>query len=156
MADDQGFYAPLGYSPLWLWAGLLLAALAVGWIVAVLAATRQPRARTAPDSPAAMLPAAGLKEHYLARIHEVETAAGTGALPQRAAHQELSLLLRLFIRDATGQDMTRMTLADIREQPLPGVAEAIGRIYPGEFAAEPLPSVTASAAVAREAVRAWS
>lgn len=156
MADDQGFYAPLGYSPWWLWAGLLLAALAVGWIVAVLAGTRKTRPGPAPESHTTPLPAAGLKEHYLARIHEVERAAGIGELPQRAAHQELSLLLRLYIRDATGRDVTRMTLADIREQPLPGVAEAIGRIYPGEFAAEPLPTVTASAAVARDAVRAWN
>ena len=41
-----------------------------------------------------------------------EAAAGTRS--DRSAHQELSLLIRSFVRDASGVDATRMTLAELR------------------------------------------
>lgn len=155
MQGDPGFHGPLPYSPMWLWAGLGLLLLVAAWYIFVFTSTRQPRQDTARvTAPLTDLPA--LKAAYLQRISDVEHNAAAGSLAARAAHQEISLLLRRFVRDATGVDAPRMTHADLAEHPLPAAAAAISALYPGEFGPEPLPAVAASAATAREAVRSWS
>jgi uncharacterized protein (DUF885 family) len=152
---DPGFQGPLQYSPAWLWAGLGLLLLVAAWYIFVFTSTRQPRRDTA-DVPAPLTDLPALKAAYLQRISDVEQKAAAGSLAARAAHQEISLLLRRFVRDATGVDAPRMTHADLAEHPLPAAADAIWALYPGEFGPEPLPAVAASAATAREAVRSWS
>ncbi|MFF1251546.1 hypothetical protein ACFVYC_03520 [Pseudarthrobacter sp. NPDC058329] len=155
MQADPGFHGPLQYSPLWLWAGLALLLLVAAWYVFLFTATRPPRPRSEEASaPLTDLP--GLKAAYLQRITDVEQHAAAGNLPARTAHQEISLLLRRFVRDATGVDAPRMTHADLAAHPLPAAAAAIAALYPGEFGHEPLPAVAASAATAREAVHSWS
>jgi hypothetical protein len=86
----------------------------------------------------------------------VEADAAAGHLTSRASHQELSLLVRKFARDVTGIDAPRMTLAELDSHPLPAAANAVGRLYPGEFGAEPLPPLARSAEAARQAVRSWN
>ena len=49
-----------------------------------------------------------------------------------------------------------MTLAELHVHPLPGIAEAVSRIYPGEFGVEPLPPLMQSAETARQAVWQWN
>ena len=49
-----------------------------------------------------------------------------------------------------------MTLAELDSHPLPAAADAVGRLYPGEFGAEPLPPLARSAETARQAVRSWN
>jgi hypothetical protein len=152
---DPEFLGPLPYSPLWTWAGAILLLLVAVWYAFVFAGTRRPRPRPASlPAPLTSLPA--LQSAYLQRIDDVEQEAATGTISARAAHQEISFLLRRFVRDATGVDAPRMTHADLVKHPLPRAAEAVGALYPGEFGSEPLPSVAASAATAREAVRSWS
>ena len=97
-----------------------------------------------------------LKAAYLLRIDAVEAEAAAGLLTTRASHQELSLLVRKFARDVTGVDAPRMTLAELDSHPLPAAANAVGRLYPGEFGAEPLPPLARSAETARQAVRSWN
>ncbi|CAM3306320.1 hypothetical protein PSET11_03221 [Arthrobacter ulcerisalmonis] len=154
MGAEPEFYGPLGYNPWWLWSGMVLMVLCVAWVVGVLVRTRRRPVR--PDTMPRPAQTAALVQDYLARIQAVESAAGAGTISQRAAHQELSLLVRGFFRDATGQDATRMTLAELGAQNLPAAAHAITALYPGEFGHEPLPTVTASAAAARAAVQAWN
>jgi hypothetical protein len=152
---DPGFHGPLPYSPVWLWAGLGLLFLVAAWYIFVFTSTRQPRQDTADvAAPPTGLPA--LKAAYLQRISDVERNAAVGNLAARSAHQEISLLLRRFVRDATGVDAPRMTHADLADHPLPAAAAAIAALYPGEFGPGPLPAVDDSAAAAREAVRSWS
>lgn len=156
MQDEYGFYGPLQYSPGWMWLGLALLVLVAGWFAFVFLSTRKQRVPAA--SPRFTPPSdiAGLKEAYLQRIDAVAADADSGRLTARASHQELSLLVRKFVRDVTGVDAPRMTLAELHRHPLPPAAEAVGRIYPGEFGAEPLPSVAHSAETARQAVRSWN
>jgi hypothetical protein len=154
--DNTGFYAPLQYNPLWLWAGIGLLALVLAWYVFVFLSTRT---RRAPAAAPRFTPPSGihrLKEAYLLRIDAVEADAAAGRLTSRASHQELSLLVRKFVRDVTGVDAPRMTLAELDSHPLPVAANAVGRLYPGEFGAEPLPPLARSAEAARQAVRLWN
>jgi hypothetical protein len=153
---NAGFYAPLQYSPLWLWAGIGLLALVLGWYVFVFLSTRTRRVPAAAPRFTPPSDINGLKEAYLLRIDAVEADAAGGRLTSRACHQELSLLVRRFARDLTGIDAPRMTLADLDSHPLPIAADAVGRLYPGEFGAEPLPPIARSAEAARQAVRLWN
>lgn len=155
MQADPGFLGPLPYNPLWTWAGAALVLLVAAWYVFVLAGTRRPRPKPA-SRPAPLTDLPALQTAYLQRIAEVEQQAAAGNIGARAAHQEISLLLRRFVRDATGVDAPRMTQADLSKHPLPEAANAVGALYPGEFGPEPLPAVASSAATAREAVRSWS
>ncbi|MHC6594713.1 hypothetical protein [Arthrobacter sp. C152] len=154
MPADPAYYGPLPYSPLWLWCGAALLVLVAGWFAYVFAATR-PDPRQA-RSRAALTDLPALKAAYLQRITDVEGDAAAGRLTARAAHQEISLLLRGFVRDATGVDATRMTHQDLARHPLPAAAAAVAALYPAEFGPDPLPHVGASAARACEAVRSWT
>ncbi len=155
MQADPAFYGPLQYSPLWMWAGAALLALVGCWYAAVFVSTRR-RGDTAVRHPAALTDLPALKAAYLQRIDDLERDAAAGNLSLRAAHQEISLLLRSFVRDATGVDALRMTRLDLERHPLPAAAAVVGTLYPAEFGIEPLPPVAVSAAGARNAVSTWS
>ena len=156
MQADAEFYGPLQYSPVWVWAGAGLLVLVAAWYAFVLAATRRPRDVEAVRRPAQLTDLAGLKAAYVQRIGDVERDAASGTRSARESHQEISLLLRKFIRDATGVDAPRMTHADLAKHPLPAAAAAVAELYPAAFGPEPLPSVAGSAAAARRAVQAWN
>lgn len=159
MQADPGFFAPLQYSTAWAWCGVALLVLVAGWYVFVLATTRtawRPEPAGSAKGRSALTDLPSLKAAYLQRIRDVEQAAAAGTLDARPAHQEISLLLRGFVRDATGVDATRMTHQDLARHPLPVAADAVQDLYPAEFGPGPLPSVAASAARASAAVRAWS
>lgn len=156
MQVDPAFIGPLQYSPLWAWAGAALLAFVAAWYATVFAATRRRGTTDAGRVPAALTDLDTLKAAYLRRIDDVERSAAAGHLSQRAAHQEISLLLRRFVRDATGVDALRMTREDLVRHPLPAAAAAIEALYPAEFGLEPLPPVAASAANARNTVRTWT
>jgi len=154
--DNAGFYGPLQYSAVWQWAGLGVLALVLGWYVFVLLSTRK---RPLPAAAPRFTPPSdlnSLKEAYLLRIDAVMADAAAGRLSGRESHQELSLLVRKFVRDVTGVDAPKMTLADLHRHPLPAAAAAVCVLYPAEFAAEPLPPLARSAATARETVRSWN
>jgi hypothetical protein len=153
---DPGIYGPLQYSQGWMWTGLALLALVLGWYTFVFLSTREPKvpAQTPRFTPTSDL--VGLKKAYLQRIDAVTADAAAGLLTAREAHQELSLLVRRFARDITGVDAPRMTLAELEGRALPPVAEAVRRIYPGEFGLDPLPPVAESAETARQAVWQWN
>jgi hypothetical protein len=156
---DPGFYGPLPYSPAWMWCGAALLALVAGWYAVVLFSTRtsaRPNPGSSGPGRSALTDLPALKTAYLERINDVDQAAAAGRLEARPAHQQISLLLRQFVRDATGVDATRMTHQDLARHPLPVAADVVEALYPAEFGPGPLPSVTASAAKASAAVRAWS
>lgn len=156
MENESGFYAPLEYSGWFLWAGLGLLALVAAWLAFVFLSTRQ-RASAIHD--AASGPPSdpySLRRDYLRRIDAVAADAEAGRLSARASHQELSLLIRSFVRDISGIDAPRMTLAELHGQGIPRAAEAIGSLYPAEFSRDPRESVAATAETAREVVRTWN
>ncbi|MEC5179509.1 hypothetical protein [Arthrobacter sp. CG_A4] len=175
---DGSFYGPLGYSGWFPWAALGLLVLVAVWYAYVVLSTRR---RTGPGVQEATRftppsDISGLQQDYLRRIDSVAREAQAGARSARAAHQELSLLIRSFTRDVSGVDAPRMTLADLRSVDphggnLPAVAEAIGRFYPAEFAAAPgcavpgfavqgsacqASAVPEAAETAREVIRSWN
>ncbi|MDN4646329.1 hypothetical protein [Arthrobacter sp. PsM3] len=165
---DGDFFGPLGYSGWFPWTALGLLVLVAAWYAFVFLSTRR---RPAAQDAARPVPFAApdldrLRRDYLQRIDAVDREAAAGTRTSRSSHQELSLLIRSFVRDASGVDATRMTLAELRaegppagNQPtrgLPAAADAIAAMYPAEFAALPAPGVPDAARTAREVVRSWN
>lgn len=154
MDGKADFYGPLLYSPWLLWVGLGLMVLVAGWFLFVFVSTRRPGLQAEPHATASDLNA--LQQEFLASINKVAADANSGRLPARQAHQEFSLLVRMFVQRATGVAAPRMTLAELQENGPPALVAAIARIYPGEFAAHPQESPADAAETAREVVRSWS
>jgi hypothetical protein len=154
MDGKADFYGPLLYSPWLLWLGLGLVALVAGWFLFVFLSTSRPEVQAEHFLPPSDLNA--LRKDFLERINRVAADAQSGHLPARQAHQELSLLVRMFVQHASGVAAPRMTLAELQENGPSPLATAIARIYPGEFAAHPQESPATTAETARELVRSWS
>lgn len=154
MDGRADFYGPLLYSPWLLWLGLGLLALVAGWFLFVFLSTRSPEVQAERYIPTSDLKT--LQKEFLERINGVASDAHSGRLPARQAHQELSLVVRMFVQRASGVAAPRMTLAELQENGPPALVTAIARIYPGEFAAYPQDEPAAAAETAREVVRSWS
>lgn len=174
-AVDGNFFPPLEYSVWFPWAGLGLLVLVGAWYAYVLLSTRRrPAPQAVPTLAAPDL--ARLRRGYLQRIDAVDREAAAGTRSSRSSHQELSLLVRSFVRDASGVDATRMTLADLRAHSdapenqaahshtptrkgassLPAAAEAVAAMYPAAFAAGPPSHVPDAAQAARMVVQSWN
>jgi hypothetical protein len=177
---DGDFLGPLDYSAWFPWAGLGLLVLVAGWCGYVVLSTRRrppvPQAVPPDPGPAAGPDLARLRREYLQRIDAVAGGAAAGTRSGRSAHQELSLLLRSFVRDASGLDATRMTLAELRalgqappmQAPpgrttphtttpgLPALSRAVAALYPAAFGPAAASGVPEAADTAREVIRSWT
>lgn len=175
---DGDFFGPLEYSGWFPWAAFGLLVLVAVWYAYLFRSTRRrpagQQAVQAPPPPAVAAPdLARLRRDYLERIDAVDREAAAGTRSGRSAHQELSLLIRSFVRDASGVDATRMTLAELRAvgavgavsavgaagtgaPGIPAAADAIAALYPAAFAAGPASDAADAARTAREVVRSWN
>lgn len=153
MQDNPGFYGPLQYSQVWFYLGALLLLLLAAWYVVLLWPRRKQASRDPAVGPRDV---AALRSACLQAIDSVEADADAGRLPERAAHQQLSFLVREFAGNVTGIPTTFMTLEEMRRQRVEPFASGIAGIYPAEFTPVTGQTVQDSAAAARQAVRAWS
>lgn len=155
MPADAPFYGPLAYSGFWLFLGLAFAAAAVGWVGYAVVSTRPPRAVAEPSIPR-VAASPGLRRLYLGRIEEIAALLEAGEIGPRTATQELSRIVRGFVQEATGVRASRMTLEELRRQPVAAVATAVERFYPGEFSAPGEPDAEAALVGARTVVDSWT
>ncbi|MFK0005997.1 hypothetical protein ACIQTZ_03025 [Paenarthrobacter sp. NPDC090520] len=153
MQDNSGFYGPLSYSQAWLWMGVLVLLVVAAWYVFLFWPRRERTRGTQPVIPRDL---AGLRTSCLQAIDSVVADADAGRLPERAAHQRLSFLVREFAGHATGKPATSMTLDELRRHGLEPFVDGIAGIYPAEFEPVSGRTVQDSAAAARQAVRAWN
>jgi len=156
MPDDNGFFPPVQYSPIWLVLGILILLLIVGWYVFVLVITRRRRQDVASGDPlAGIVPGPGLRETYLTLVDDVVRAHAEGALDSRQSHQRLSLIVREFAAQARGVRAQYMTLEDLRATQLTPLSATVGELYPGAFGADETGSLDVAADRARTLVREW-
>lgn len=98
-----------------------------------------------------------LKAQFLRAINDVGDRFDDGELDARAAHRELTGVMRHFVRrttglDVTGQDVTTLR-ADARTR---DVGNLVADLYEPEFARVSDHQLTASLRRARGVVRSWS
>ena len=78
-----------------------------------------------------------------------------GELGIREAHQRLSQLVRFHAYETSGVRAPQMTLADLRENDLTSLGDAVESLYPGAFDRIDRADVAEAAETARRVVRAW-
>lgn len=163
MRTSVGLQQPLPY-PAWVpvaGAALALAALAALFVMRYvltgrirgLAAARRPKA-----GPGVVTMPFDLNEakwRYMSRLDALLAAYGRGEVDTRVAHEEISRVVRSFVREATDIDVDEWTLADARRSPWPQLAELIAICYEPEFAEHPVADPRPGIEHAKAVIWSW-
>jgi len=156
MPDDNGYYPPVQYQPIWLILGIAIIAAIVAWYVFVWwYSKRKHRPKPPPPVIDPAITVEELRSKYFRLIGEVEDAFAQGELSRRVAHQRLGILVRAFAWESRGVKAQSMTLDDLERARVSGVSDAVELYYPAEFAAMEQGDVSRSAEAARQVVGTW-
>ncbi|MDJ1369858.1 hypothetical protein [Gulosibacter molinativorax] len=154
---NPGEVMPLvGYSPFWLVLGIAILALIAAFYVLVLlftAGRTKPTKMKAKTEPPVDLEK--LQHEGYSKIAQIETASMNGTLDPKAAHEQLSAVVREYVAEATGIPADHMTLSDLRRTELRGTTRAVEQFYPAVFGAEPQQDLGKSIHMAREVLAGW-
>lgn len=154
---NPGEVMPLvGYSPFWLVLGIAILALIAAFYVLVLlftaGRTKSAKFEEKPEPPVDL---EKLQHEGYTKIAEIETASMNGSLDTKAAHEQLSAVVREYVAEATGIPTDHMTLSDLRNTELRGTARAVEQFYPAVFGPEPQQDLAKSIHMAREVLAGW-
>jgi flagellar basal body-associated protein FliL len=158
MQDAKELLPLVNYQPQWIVIGSLLILGAVTWVGFIFWHTRKRPQKTVASLSAqkvANVDIAGLKKKYLGLIDQIAQESQQKAINARQAHQKLSILVRLFVFEATGYQTQVMTLADIEKRNLPKLQTTISALYPNEFSQLLTGSVEDALGKARDMVTTW-
>jgi len=97
-----------------------------------------------------------IKLKYLNKLDELERMLDSNNITNRKAFQELSLLIRSFIKEITGLDVTTCVLSDIRKMNIPVVYELIEEYYSPEFAKISKGNIRSSISKTRGVIYRWN
>ena len=101
-------------------------------------------------------PLSVLKWEYLQKLESLERGINAGAYSKRSAYQELSMLIRTFVTDATGIKVQNYSLHEIRRVGIPGLTALVQEYYEPEFARQSMADIRASLFRTRKAIELWS
>lgn len=151
------FFPPVQYQPWWGLIGFALLVLVAAWWVFVFVSTRRSRvpaeeSDAAPTGPQAEV----IRRRYLGLIDETRAAYASGALGDREAYHQLSLLMRSYVEEREGTRTVTLTLKELRATPLRPLSEAVARLYPGAFGPGRAGSVAQALDDARGLVSSWN
>lgn len=98
----------------------------------------------------------GVKGKYLGLLDKLSLHYKEGKITNKDAYQKLSVIIRDFVLDMSGIDLTKSTLSQIKEKNIPIVSELIGYYYLPEFAygtnEDPIPAIND----AKKVIGKWS
>ncbi|MBO4855113.1 hypothetical protein J5500_01745 [Candidatus Saccharibacteria bacterium] len=147
---------PFYYSFIWLIIGLLFLAIAIGIIAVIFYITRRKEikslANLKPQAPK-VIDIEALKAKYLAMVDEAERLFKERKTKASVAHQQLSLIVRLFYYEALGFHADILTLTDLKKSRHEHLTQVIEEYYPDEFDGLEKGSVAQSAEKARELIK---
>ena len=102
---NEYMYGPFYYSFAWLFVGILFLLMAIAVVVLIYYLTRKKEIKTIttlkPQAPK-VVDIEALKAKYLAMVDEVEKQFNARKTKASVAHQQLSLIARLFYYEALG------------------------------------------------------
>lgn len=122
------FTDPVPYTGPWLLFALGAVCLVILYLGCVLFFTR---ARPLPT--AAPADVRNLRAEHLAELDRIEEGVRAGALPLRAAYQQMSQVVRDYADQATPLPASAMSLTDLRDAGAGQLADAVAMMYPPEF-----------------------
>lgn len=101
---------------------------------------------------------ATLKKVYQKQLRELKKQVEINKITERMAFQRLSVLVRAFVSDYTGEDITTKTLADLKRIDRPGFAlliERIERYYEPEFGTDSAVNLSEELEEAKRFIKQW-
>lgn len=134
--DSSLMHEPAYYSPFWAFVGFIFIAIFFTTLTIVFYVTRRKPAKPfAKQVPRPMTPSeiSELRNKYLSLIQETELRFHSHKIKASVAHQELSILVRLFYMEACGFHAESLTLNDLRHYNKPKLISVIADFYPSEF-----------------------
>ena len=156
MSGSSFYYGQISYSPLWAIIGLGLIAIAASIVLVIFRVTRRRNIKTlgtlhikAPK----VVNMNVLRDKYVKLINQAEERFIKRQIKASEAHQQLSLLVRLFYYEAMGFHADVMTLGDLKKSNYKRLEKLVGQYYPAEFDKLENGAVSQSAQRAREIVR---
>ena len=96
------------------------------------------------------------QKEYLAKIAVVEQQYNSGAMDARAAHQELSAIVRMFVHDLTGINAQNFSLNELKAHNIYQISSLIENFYAPEFAERSEKETAQSIQEAREVILRWN
>ena len=156
MSGNSFYYGQISYSPLWVVIGLGLIIIAFTIVFVIFRITRRRNIRTlstlhiqAPKTVNMNV----LRNKYIKLINQAEERFVKRQIRASEAHQQLSLLVRLFYYEGMGFHADVMTLSDLKKSNYKRLVKLVNQYYPAEFDKLENGAVSQSAQRAREIVR---
>ncbi len=117
---------------------------------------RKKKEKTPKIRPPKKKPLSVLKWEYMQRLDHLERGIMAGSFTKRRAYQDLSMLIRSFVTDATGIKVQNYSLQEIRRVGIPGLTALVQEYYEPEFARQSMADIRASLFRTRKAIELWS
>ena len=97
-----------------------------------------------------------IKKDYLNKISLLEQKLENKQISNRKAYQNLSIIIRLFVFEATKINVQKCTLQEIKQYKFPVLTELVDEYYVPEFAKEEAEGINNSIEKTRKAIEKWS
>lgn len=157
MQGSDNFYGPISYKWIWLLFGLICVFLIVLMYFLIFFVTRKKVVKnlaTLKQLPPKIINKDELKQKYLALISQAENEHAQGLSKSSVAHQQISLLTRLFFCELHNIHTDVMTLGDLKKSRFADLTSIIEQFYPNEFDMLEKGNVSESAANAKNLIGA--
>lgn len=96
-----------------------------------------------------------LKRKYLKELDDIVIAVAEERKTTREAYNKMSRVIRKFVKETTGIDVLKCTLADIKLLNMPVLYELVKEYYEPEFSAHVQGDYIKSIDMTREAIKKW-
>ena len=97
-----------------------------------------------------------IKNKYLNMLDELDNMLDTKKISSRKAYQELSILIRSFVKEVTGIDVTTCVLSDIERMNMPIIYDLVKEYYSPEFARISIGNIRSSISKTRGVIYRWN
>ena len=155
LANPALMHEPMYYSILWTFVGILFVGVTSFVVFMIFYLTRKKPIKTIANlKPAKPVTKDinAIRQKYLQMVDEVEQRFGMRKIRAARAHQELSLVVRLFYAEVCGFHAEMLTLSDLKRSKNVKLANLIEKYYPDEFSGLDHNSVLQSGRNARELI----
>ena len=100
-------------------------------------------------------PPAEAKARYIDCLRRLGDQIEMGSLTPRAGYQQMSILVRTFVKEYTNLDVTTKTLEEIRRMGLPALTTLVEEYYAPEFSPDEIGDVQKSITATIKAINKW-
>ena len=146
--------------PVWLIVGACVFAVSVFFFVLLFRFKKNPRKKRVktprpPKAPAPITPDKA-RVKALNSIDRIVADLSHGKVDIRESYQQLSMVMRIFVTELTGKDVTTLTLSELEQSDQKMLTDLIEKWYAPEFAMKTKADFMGDAKHAKRVVKTWN